>query len=68
VRGHRQACADTGKPADLAEAALAHVRGDATVQAYARSDLLERRRGLMNEWGEFLTRPPAEVVPLRAAG
>jgi hypothetical protein len=58
--------ADTSKPAHLAEAALAYVTGNAVVQAYARSDMLERR-GLMEAWGEFLTRPPAEVVPPEAA-
>jgi integrase len=64
----RDWCADTGKPGDLAEAALAHSPGDATVQAYARSDMLERRRALMDEWGAYLTRSPAEVVPIRATG
>jgi integrase len=60
--------ADTGRAADAAEMALAHVTGNAVVQAYQRSDLLEARRGLMAEWAAFLTRPPAEVVALRAAG
>jgi integrase len=64
----RDWCADTGKPGDLAEAALAHVTGSAVVRAYARSDLLEQRRGLMQQWADFLTREPAQVVPLRAMG
>jgi integrase len=64
----RDWCADNGKPFDLAEAALAHVSGSEVVRAYQRSDLLEARRGLMREWAEFLTREPAVVVPLRAAG
>jgi integrase len=38
----RDWCADHGKPAELAEAALAHVTGSAVERAYARSDLLER--------------------------
>jgi integrase len=62
----RDWCADHGKPAELAEAALAHVTGSAVERAYARSDLLGRRRALMAEWADFLTRQPAEVVPLRA--
>ena len=33
-----------------AEAALAHTLGNATEQAYARSDLFERRRALMQLW------------------
>jgi integrase len=64
----RDWAADRGTPFEVAEAALAHVTGNAVVQAYQRSDLLDARRRLMREWGEFLTRPPAEVVPLRAAG
>jgi integrase len=64
----RDWCADTGKPADLAEMALAHVTGSAVVRAYARSDLLDRRRTLMDQWSVFMTQPPAVVVPLRAAG
>lgn len=49
----RDWCADHGKPADLAEAALAHLAGDKTVLAYQRGDLLERRRVLMEEWAAF---------------
>ena len=40
-------------PADLAEAALAHVNPDKTERAYARSDFFDRRRGLMEDWGKF---------------
>ena len=64
----RDWCADAGKPSDLAEAALAHAPASKVVQAYQRSDLLEARRSLMQQWADFLTRPVAEVVPLRAAG
>jgi hypothetical protein len=46
VRGMRSTfrdwAADTGKPADTAEAALAHAPASRVVAAYARSDLLER--------------------------
>ena len=58
--------ADNGKPADLAEAALAHAIGDKTVAAYHRSDLFDPRRRLMADWADYLGRPPAEVVALRA--
>jgi integrase len=44
---------DTGRDESLAEAALAHAKGDATVRAYRRSDVLERRRVLMDEWAGF---------------
>ena len=36
----------------LSEFALAHVEGSATVAAYARDDLLEKRRPLMQAWGD----------------
>jgi len=39
---------------DIVEAALAHVRGDATVQAYARSDLFDKRQELMGKWARFV--------------
>jgi integrase len=64
----RDWCADNGRPWDLAEAALAHLPASKVVQAYQRSDMLEQRRGLMAEWASFLTRPSANVIPLRAAG
>jgi integrase len=54
------------------EAALAHVSGDKVERAYARSDVLEKRRQLMNAWAEFCETPPVKdtdkvVVPLRSA-
>jgi integrase len=39
---------------EIAEAALAHVVGDATERAYRRGDALERRRELMQVWVDFL--------------
>jgi integrase len=39
---------------DLAEAALAHVVGDATERAYRRKDALEWRREMMAEWADFV--------------
>lgn len=38
---------------ELAEAALAHVVGDATERAYRRGDALERRRELMEAWASW---------------
>jgi integrase len=43
----------TSTPHDVVEAALAHIRGDATVQAYARSDLFDKRRTLMDAWATY---------------
>jgi integrase len=56
----RDWAAETGQPADIAEAALAHVVGDKTVAAYQRGDLLDRRRKLMEAWAAFCC--PATVA------
>ena len=50
---------ETNFPREIAEAALAHVVGDATERAYRRGDALERRRELMEAWAQFLA--PGEV-------
>jgi integrase len=44
---------ETHFPREVAEAALAHVVGDAAEQAYRRADALEKRRSLMKAWAEF---------------
>ncbi len=41
-------------PREIAEAALAHQVGSDVERAYARSDLLERRRRLMTDWTDFV--------------
>jgi integrase len=46
---------------DICEAALAHVRGDQSVVAYARGDLFDKRRLLMNAWSEYCAPPPAKI-------
>ena len=40
----------------VGEAALAHTLGNSTEAAYARSDLFEKRRRLMQRWTDYLTR------------
>jgi integrase len=50
----------TNYPREMKEVALAHSIGDATEEAYARSDLVEKRRKLMQAWATFLA-----VAPLR---
>lgn len=40
-------------PAELAEAALAHVVNDKTVAAYQRGTMLEKRRDLMADWADY---------------
>ena len=59
VHGFRSAFRDwaaeeTSFPREVAEAALAHVVGDATERAYRRGDALEKRRMLMDEWERYL--------------
>jgi integrase len=51
---------------ELAEAALAHIVGDATEIAYRRGDAIERRRAMMAAWGKFCDRKmvAGEVVPI----
>ena len=51
---------------DMAEIALAHNVGSKVRQAYDRSDMLEKRRGMMAAWGRFLRDEQSEkVVGLR---
>ena len=57
----------TNAPHAVMELSLAHAVGSAVEQAYARSTLLERRRELMQQWGEFVSGAAgAEVVQLHA--
>ena len=48
------AAEQTDYPREVCELALAHVNRDRVEAAYQRSDLLEKRRGLMEEWGTYL--------------
>jgi len=41
-------------PREVAEKSLAHSVGSDVERAYARSDLLEKRRALMNKWSQFV--------------
>ena len=50
----RDWCGETGLAREVAEACLAHRVGNAAEQAYARSDLLERRRELMEAWAQYV--------------
>ena len=61
VHGFRSSFRDwaseqTSVPHAVAEAALAHQVGSAVERSYARSDLFEKRRVLMDGWGAFVTR------------
>ena len=69
VHGFRSSFKDwtleqTDTPWAVSEAALAHVLGNSTEQAYARSDLFERRRTLMQQWADSLAvEPQGELAP-----
>lgn len=55
----------TNFPREVAEAALAHRLGDSVEQAYARSDVFEKRRKMMEAWSAFITQKRGEVIELR---
>ena len=50
---------------EVAERALAHKTTNKVEAAYARSDLFEKRRKLMDAWASYLQRSSAKVVQLR---
>lgn len=52
----RDWCGEAGVDRELAERSLAHEFGTATERAYARTDLLERRRSLMADWADHVSR------------
>ena len=49
----RDWAAERGVSWEVAELALAHCVGNATERSYFRSDLLDARRDLMQEWADF---------------
>ena len=54
----------TDHPREVIEAALAHVVPNKVEAAYARSDLFERRRRLMNDWEAYLAKTRRPQPPL----
>ena len=67
VHGFRSAFRDwvgneTHFPREVAEAALAHVVGDAAEQAYRRGDALEKRRALMAAWAAYCEPKDAQNI------
>jgi integrase len=76
VHGFRSSFKDwarerTNFPDEVSEAALAHIVGDKTEAAYARGDLFNKRRKLMEAWAAYCASPTAaataKVVPIREA-
>ncbi len=54
----------TNAPREVAEAALSHTIRDKAEAAYARSDVFEKRRILMESWAVFLAGEAGKVVKL----
>jgi integrase len=52
-------------PRELIETALAHVIGDKAEQAYRRSDALEKRRSLMDDWAAYCAAQDIAKVEFR---
>jgi hypothetical protein len=57
---------------ELAELSMMHEVGDSVYKAYQRSDGLERRREIMQDWSNFINKPyvaltkkTKNVVPMR---
>jgi integrase len=60
----------TAYPDEIRKVASGHTVGDKVKEAYQRTDLLEKRRQLMNEWANYLDMPSANrsasVTPIMA--
>jgi integrase len=52
--------AETGYERDMAELALAHDVGSAVERAYRRTDMVERRRSMMQDWANYCTKISAD--------
>jgi integrase len=49
---------------EVAETVLNHRIGTSTERSYARSDILERRRAVMDNWADFVTGGSSNIVKL----
>jgi integrase len=54
----------TNIPREIAEIALSHEVGNAVERAYQRSDLIAKRRDLMDRWARFCVAAGAKVVQI----
>lgn len=57
----------TSTPREIAEMCLAHSVGNAVERAYARSDLIEKRKILMDRWAAHCSSLPGKVIHIGAA-
>ena len=66
------AAEQTAFPREIIEQCLAHATGTAVELSYQRSDVLEKRRQLMEQWSAFVSTPrkagAGTVTPIRKAG
>lgn len=72
VHGFRSSFRDwaaesTSFPREVAEQALAHVVESKVERAYRRSDLLDKRRDLMDAWARHCVGRTGKVIPIKAA-
>ncbi|RKF14184.1 site-specific integrase [Roseovarius spongiae] len=51
----------TSFPREIAEMALAHTVGSDVERAYRRTDMIEKRREIMEDWARFLSKTTNEV-------
>ena len=58
----------TNTPTPVIELCLAHAVGNAVEQAYARTDLLAKRKTLMQRWAEYVSGTRGKVVSLLRLG
>jgi integrase len=63
------AAEQTSFPSAVVEMSLAHTVGSEVERAYQRSDLIDHRRRLMDQWATYCSRPPTagSVTPMRRA-
>ncbi|MNR15488.1 Prophage CP4-57 integrase [compost metagenome] len=61
----RNWCSETGFRRDLSERALAHSIQNQVEAAYHRTNLLDERRPMMQQWADFVSGQRGNVVLLR---
>jgi len=69
VHGMRSAFKDwvsetTNYPNEVSEMALAHAVANKIEAAYRRGDLLDKRRSMMQDWGDFVTDGEQKIIKL----
>lgn len=59
------AAEQTAYPDEIRKAASGHTVGDAVQQAYQRTDLLEKRRRMMEDWSRYLNQTRKKYENIR---